>query len=102
VYHLYVIRTANREGMMDHMKKAGIGTAIHYPIPLHLQKAYAALKYSLGDFPVAERVAPEILSLPMFPQLTEPQQARVAAEVRAFTTSDKLAQGVVVAEAAAK
>jgi dTDP-4-amino-4,6-dideoxygalactose transaminase len=102
VYHLYVIRTANREGMMDHMKKAGIGTAIHYPIPLHLQKAYAALKYSLGDFPVAERVAPEILSLPMFPQLTEPQQARVAAEVRAFTTSDKLAQGAVVAEAAAK
>ncbi len=73
--------------MMDHLKKAGIGTAIHYPIPLHLQKAYAALKYSAGDFPVAERVTPEILSLPMFPQLSSQQQARVAQEISNFTGS---------------
>jgi dTDP-4-amino-4,6-dideoxygalactose transaminase/acetyltransferase-like isoleucine patch superfamily enzyme len=84
VYHLYVIRTADREGMMQHLKSAGIGTGIHYPIPLHLQKAYAALNYRLGDFPVTERVAGEILSLPMFPQLTGQQQARVAEEVAAF------------------
>jgi dTDP-4-amino-4,6-dideoxygalactose transaminase len=84
VYHLYVIRTADREGMMEHLKSAGIGTGIHYPIPLHLQKAYAALNYGPGDFPVTERVAGEILSLPMFPQLTAQQQGRVAEEVAAF------------------
>lgn len=87
VFHLYVIRTADRESMMEQLKKAGIGTAIHYPIPLHLQKAYASLKYSAGDFPVAERVTPEILSLPMFPQLTAQQQRRVASEVRAFLSA---------------
>jgi dTDP-4-amino-4,6-dideoxygalactose transaminase/acetyltransferase-like isoleucine patch superfamily enzyme len=84
VYHLYVIRTADREGMMEHLKSAGIGTGIHYPIPLHLQKAYAALNYGPGDFPVTERVAGEILSLPMFPQLTAQQQGRVVEEVAAF------------------
>lgn len=86
VYHLYVIRTFDREGMMDHLKAAGIGTGIHYPIPLHLQKAYAALNYRQGDFPVAERLASEILSLPMFPQLTAAQQSRVAQEVLAFAS----------------
>ena len=70
VYHLYVIRTDDRDGMMNHLKKAGIGTGIHYPIPLHLQKAYASLNYGPRDFPVAGRVASEIVSLPMFPQLT--------------------------------
>jgi dTDP-4-amino-4,6-dideoxygalactose transaminase len=85
VYHLYVIRTNDREGMIDHLKTAGIGTGIHYPIPLHLQKAYASLNYSVGAFPVAERVASEIVSLPMFPQLTEQQQARVVDEILAFT-----------------
>jgi len=72
--------------MMNHLKKAGIGTGIHYPIPLHLQKAYASMNYSLGDFPVAVRVASEIASLPMFPQLTADQQARVAEEIVAFTS----------------
>jgi dTDP-4-amino-4,6-dideoxygalactose transaminase len=86
VYHLYVVRTADREGLMDHLKKAGIGTGIHYPIPLHLQKAYAYMQYSLGDFPVAEKAAAEIVSLPMFPQLKAEQQARVAAEVSDFTS----------------
>jgi dTDP-4-amino-4,6-dideoxygalactose transaminase len=95
VYHLYVIRTSDREGMVNHLKKAGIGTGIHYPIPLHLQKAYTSLNYRLGDFPVAERVAAEIVSLPMFPQLTSEQQVRVAEEILAFTskTAHKQAEG---------
>ena len=86
VYHLYVVRTANREGLMDHLKKAAIGAGIHYPIPLHLQKAYAWMQYSLGDFPVTEKAAAEIVSLPMFPQLMAEQQARVAAEISDFTS----------------
>jgi dTDP-4-amino-4,6-dideoxygalactose transaminase len=80
VYHLYVIRTADRDGLMENLKQAGIGTGIHYPIPLHLQKAYTALGYSRGDFPASEKAAAEIVSLPMFPQLTAEQQARVAAK----------------------
>jgi dTDP-4-amino-4,6-dideoxygalactose transaminase len=86
VYHLYVVRTADREGLMEHLKRAGIGTGIHYPIPLHLQKAYARMNYGKGDFPVAEKAAAEILSLPMFPQLTSAQQARVAQEILSFTS----------------
>jgi dTDP-4-amino-4,6-dideoxygalactose transaminase len=86
VYHLYVIRTADREGLMEHLKKAGIGTGIHYPIPLHLQKAYAALNYSKGDFPGAEKAAAEIVSLPMFPQLKAEQQARVVEEILEFNS----------------
>ena len=84
VYHLYVIRTHDREGMMNHLKKAGIGTGIHYPIPLHRQKAYATRKHNLGDFPIAEKIAGEILSLPMFPQLTSEQQSRVIESVADF------------------
>ena len=77
VYHLYVVRSADREGLMDHLKQAGIGTGIHYPIPLHLQKAYRDLGYQSGAFPVAEEVADEIVSLPMFPTLTSHQQSVV-------------------------
>ena len=84
VYHLYVVRTDDREGLMAHLKDAGIGTGIHYPIPLHLQKAYKSLNYKQGDFPVTERAAEAIVSLPMFPNLTADQQARVVEEVRAF------------------
>ena len=85
VYHLYVVRTDDREGLMNHLKNAGIGTAIHYPVPLHLQKAYSALNYREGDFPVTEKVTPEIVSLPMFPQLTAEQQASVVDGVVSFT-----------------
>jgi dTDP-4-amino-4,6-dideoxygalactose transaminase len=94
VYHLYVVRAANREGLMGCLKIAGIGTAIHYPIPLHLQTAYHSLGYALGEFPVAERVAAEIVSLPMFPQLTPEQQGRVAEEVLRFVSgrATKLAE----------
>jgi dTDP-4-amino-4,6-dideoxygalactose transaminase len=72
---------------MNHLKKVGIGTGIHYPIPLHLQKAYSSMNYRLGDFPVAERVAEEIVSLPMYPQLTAEQQARVVEEILAFSNT---------------
>ena len=84
VYHLYIIRTDDRDRMMSQLKRVGIGTGIHYPIPLHLQEAYTALKYGLGNFPTTEKAAAEILSLPMFPQLTAEQQARVVEEIRDF------------------
>ena len=87
VYHLFVIRVADRDGLMKQLAAEGIGTAIHYPIPLHLQKAYAGLGYRPGDFPVTERVAPEIVSLPMFPQLRAEQQARVADAVLRFVAA---------------
>jgi dTDP-4-amino-4,6-dideoxygalactose transaminase len=85
VYHLYVIRVADRDGLMSHLNAAGIGSGVHYPVPLHLQKAYARMNYSAGDFPVTTAVASSIVSLPMYPQLTAAQQARVAAEVLEFT-----------------
>jgi dTDP-4-amino-4,6-dideoxygalactose transaminase len=86
VYHLYVVRTQDREGMMAHLGKAGIGTGIHYPIPLHLQKAYHGLGFKAGDFPVTERVASEILSLPMFPGLRSEQLARLVTETTRHAT----------------
>jgi dTDP-4-amino-4,6-dideoxygalactose transaminase len=85
VFHLYVVRSGDRDGLAAHLKKAGIGTGIHYPIPLHLQKAYASLSYRKGDFPVCERIASEIVSLPMYPQLSAEQQAHVVQEVLRFT-----------------
>ena len=91
VYHLYVIRTGNRDGLIEDLKGKGIGTGIHYPIPLHLQKPYAFLNYTHEDLPVASRVALEIVSLPMFPQLRADQQAIVADEIRAFTSKGSLA-----------
>ena len=87
VYHLYVVRNADRESLMEHLKQAGIGTGIHYPIPLHLQKAYAGMNYRKGDFPATEKAAAEIVSLPMFPQLTAKQQSRVAEEILNFTST---------------
>jgi dTDP-4-amino-4,6-dideoxygalactose transaminase len=84
VYHLYVIRTEDRDGMMQYLGQHGIGTGIHYPIPLHMQDAYAAMGYQPGDFPVTEAVAREIVSLPMFPQLTTEMQEKVSNEVQRF------------------
>lgn len=92
VHHLYVIRAADRDGMIQHLKAAGIGTGIHYPVPLHMQKSYSSLNYSPDDFPVASRVAVEIVSLPMFPQLTSEQQARVADEVLRFVQNALISQ----------
>jgi dTDP-4-amino-4,6-dideoxygalactose transaminase len=89
VYHLYVIRVQDRNGLQDSLKAAGVGTAVHYPIPLHLQKAYRTLGYAKGDFPVTERVASEILSLPMYPQLTRFEQEDVVQAVRECLAADQ-------------
>jgi dTDP-4-amino-4,6-dideoxygalactose transaminase len=87
VYHLYVVRVQDREALQTALAEAGIGTGIHYPIPLHLQKAYASLGYKAGDFPVTERVAAEIVSLPMFPQMSNGQQQEVVTRVLEVLTS---------------
>lgn len=91
VYHLFVVRVPEREALMKHMAEENIGTAIHYPIPLHLQTAYKGLGYKAGDFPVAEAAASEILSLPMFPQLTGAQQEQVVEALRKFVLKPELA-----------
>jgi len=81
VYHLYVIRTSYRDDLQRHLGEAGIGTGIHYPIPVHLQSAYAALGWRRGDFPVCEEAADQILSLPMFPGLRAEDRRRVVESV---------------------
>jgi dTDP-4-amino-4,6-dideoxygalactose transaminase len=78
IYHLYVVQVENRGAVQAALAKENIGTGIHYPIPLHLQKAYANQGYRVGDFPVTEKAAERILSLPMFPTLSEADQVRVA------------------------
>lgn len=83
-WHLYVVRTPQREALKAHLEKHQIGCATHYPIPLHLQKCYAGLGYRAGDFPVAEAAAREVLALPLFPELAPAQQDRVAEVVRSF------------------
>ncbi len=88
VFHLYVVQVHKREELMNHLSAAGIGSGIHYPIPLHLQNAYKDLGYHEGSFPVSERAASQILSLPMFPGLTYEQQDRVAQKVLDFVYAD--------------
>jgi dTDP-4-amino-4,6-dideoxygalactose transaminase len=82
VWHLYVVRVPNRDEVLAKLNAAGIGAGIHYPVPLHLHGALSDLGYRQGDFPEAERAADEILSLPMYPQITEEQQGRVAEALR--------------------
>jgi dTDP-4-amino-4,6-dideoxygalactose transaminase len=82
VYHMYVIRVEDRDALIAKLAADNIGAGIHYPIPLHLQKAYAHLGYKEGDFPISERLAKEIVSLPMYPTLTDVQQSRVCQAVK--------------------
>jgi dTDP-4-amino-4,6-dideoxygalactose transaminase len=84
VFHLYVVRHARRDALKEFLAERGINTGIHYPRPMHLQPAYAALGHRLGDFPITERLATTVLSLPMYAELTEEQIAQVADAVRAF------------------
>ncbi len=85
VYHLYVIRTEMRDELQDFLNKKGIATGLHYPVPLHMQNAYSrVLWYGKGDFPVSERLAGEILSLPMYPSISEAQMRRVTGSIRDF------------------
>lgn len=85
VWHLYVIRTKQRDALQEALQAKGISTVIHYPIPVHLQKAYESLGYKSGDFPNTEQFAREIVSLPMYSELTSDQIMRVANAVTEFT-----------------
>jgi dTDP-4-amino-4,6-dideoxygalactose transaminase len=84
VYHLYVVQTDDRDGLQQYLQQNGIATGLHYPIPLHLQEAYKHLGYKEGDFPVAEKAAKRILSLPMYPELTEKQIRYVCDKIQEF------------------
>jgi dTDP-4-amino-4,6-dideoxygalactose transaminase len=84
VYHLYVVRHSRRDELKKHLEANQIGCALHYPVPLHLQKCYQSLGYKTGDFPIAEKAARECLSLPIYPELTDDQIQRVASSIREF------------------
>lgn len=84
IYHQYTIRTKRRDELSQFLKERGIQTAIHYPIPLHLQKAFSHLGYKEGDFPVSERSSKEVLSLPMFPELKDEEVEYVIESIHQF------------------
>jgi dTDP-4-amino-4,6-dideoxygalactose transaminase len=87
VFHLYVVRVQNRDAVLPRMNEDGIGAGIHYPVPIHLQGAFKSLGHGVGAFPVAERAAQEILSLPMFPEITAEQQGAVVESLRRAVAS---------------
>ncbi len=91
VYHLYIICAQNRDELQRYLSENYIATGLHYPVPLHLQNAYNHLGFREGDFPVSEKAAHEILSLPMYPNLTHKQQERVVEKIEEFVHK---AQGV--------
>lgn len=84
IFHIYAIRASKRDKLATYLKNKGIATVIHYPTPIHLQKAYAHLRYKKGDFPVAEETALELLSLPMFPELTEKEIIFITKQIAQF------------------
>ena len=86
VYHLYVILVDDRDGLQKYLGEKGVGNGLHYPVPLHLQKAYASDGYKEGDFPVTESVASRLLSLPMFPELKKEQIEYVADCIKEYQT----------------
>jgi len=87
VYHLYVIQSEDRDGLQKYLHEKGVATGLHNPIPLHLQKAYEFMGHKEGDFPVAERAARRVLSLPMYPELTEGQIQYVVEKIKDFFTA---------------
>lgn len=89
VYHLYVILVDDRDGLQKHLTRKGVGTGLHYPLPLHLQKAYARMGFKKGDFPVSERTADRLLSLPMFAELTSDQIEYVAECIREYVEAKR-------------
>lgn len=84
VWHLYVIRTPERDALLKELESKGIGAGVHYPVPLHLQPAYAFLGYGAGSLPVSEEVAATCLSLPLYPEMSDAQQDQVVDVVRQF------------------
>ena len=87
VYHLFVVRSAARDALRDHLDSCGVASAIHYPTPIHLQPAYAELGLGPGSLPVAERLATENCSLPLFPAIEDSQIAEIVAAVESFETA---------------
>jgi len=83
-WHLFVVRTAKRDALQAYLTKHGIGCAIHYPTPIHLTPSFANLGYKKGDFPIAEALSKEVLSLPMYPELTDREVETVIKEVKRF------------------
>ena len=94
VYHLFVVQTDERDALQKHLGEAGVQTGIHYPVPVHMQPAYAALGHAEGDFPESERQARRVLSLPMFAELADEQIAHVAEAIKKFTTSSRLSASI--------
>lgn len=84
VFHQYTLQVENRTGLQTHLREQGVGTGIHYPIPLHLQPAFGSLDYKEGDFPISESIAQKVISLPMYPELPVAHQEYVAEQVRNF------------------
>lgn len=100
IFHLYVVRVAEREALMDHLKKMGVATGLHYPIPIHLQPAYAELGYRQGDFPITEAYAETIVSLPIFPELDDEKVAYVVEGIREYFAARGEAESLPEAVAA--
>lgn len=91
VYHLYVVRTDRRDELQAYLQERGIATVIHYPIPVHMQKAHESLGHKMGDFPLTEEYAEQILSLPMYPELSDEQAQYVAEAIYEFMPAKVLA-----------
>jgi dTDP-4-amino-4,6-dideoxygalactose transaminase len=87
VWHIFALRVQRREELMQYLEKQGISTGIHYPIPIHLQPAYADLKYKEGDFPITEQIAKEQMSLPMYAELTPEMVDYVSQKIKEFFIS---------------
>ncbi|MFQ5329039.1 MAG: DegT/DnrJ/EryC1/StrS family aminotransferase [Thermodesulfobacteriota bacterium] len=85
IYHLYVVRCRRRDELMEHLSKNGVGSLIHYPVPIHLQPAYSELGLREGNFPVAERCCREVLSLPLYPELTRSDIEQICEVVNSFS-----------------
>ena len=84
VFHLFVIRCSRRKQLQEHLQKQGVKTAVHYPVPLHMQEAYKALGYDKGTFPVSEMLANEILTVPLFPEMTNNEIEHVIEKINTF------------------
>lgn len=84
VWHLYVIRTNARDALLKELEIRGIGAGVHYPVPLHLQPAYADLGYMQGSLPITEEVAATCVSLPLYPEMNDAQQDQIVDAVRHF------------------
>jgi dTDP-4-amino-4,6-dideoxygalactose transaminase len=84
IYHVYAVRSPRRDALIAYLGERGISTGIHYPVPLHLQRAYSSLGLDNGGYPAAERCCQEFVSLPMYPELTNEQIMYVAEEIKRF------------------